>query len=522
MDIPQELIDRFIDELSESTQDLKSIALVGRPWLSRARYHLFRFITLAPLDPKEVNDYFAYLRRRASSSGGRHFYNPLSDEERRFLHSPPIQKPQQFVLQSISDTLTFVRGLKLESAVRIGGTRKIPAADYFGRWLGFGGDDVAEESIIMRDLGSNESFYEMQQQRWISIDLPWGWTGIHELPFRNLRYLHIQWSVFSWVTHPELSPISENQWPDYQFKRFIQANGGTLEHISVDEYPGFQMTQYEEDMSDSLLYLLTNNAPQLRTLFMGGILPRMNSNPARRANRTALRQPPIYSSGEAVPAVSSNAEDVSLSFNSLSLERFYLRGFESESMLFIEDSLLNGGALAAGKTKYLGLSTMPSDYNYKTLFSSLKRSITHLTLDLDKAVLRANIKFLTFPQLQCLQLIVNPLLGNAPREIINTLCRSSSGGSSQSSSSSPNKLQRLHFGFNSRFLSEEHPVIEVFRPYPFIDHQLHDLTVHQSKVALVTIALPEIDLERAFPYTIGAGSLKSQGTNEWWCRPNYL
>jgi hypothetical protein len=53
-------------------------------------------------------------------------------------------------------------------------------------------------------------------------------------------------------------------------------------------------------------------------------------------------------------------------------------------MLFIEDSLLNGGVLAAGKTKYLGLSIMPCDYSYKTLFSSLKRSITHLTLDLDE------------------------------------------------------------------------------------------------------------------------------------------
>ncbi|KIK54924.1 hypothetical protein GYMLUDRAFT_87855 [Collybiopsis luxurians FD-317 M1] len=165
---------------------------------------------------------------------------------------------------------------------------------------------------------------------------------------------------------------------------------------------------------------------------------------------------------------------------------------------------------------------MPCDYSYKTLFSSLKRSITHLTLDLDETVLRANIKFLMFPQPQCLQLIVNPLLGNVPREIINTLCRSSSGGSSQSSSSSSNKLKRLQFGFDSRFFPEEHPVIEVFRSYPSIDRQLLDLIIHQSKVALVTIALPAIDLERAFPETMGTGSLKSQGTNEWWCRPNYL
>ncbi|KAJ3710894.1 hypothetical protein DFJ43DRAFT_1009125 [Lentinula guzmanii] len=53
-DLPQEVIDRFIDELSNSIEDLRNLSLVCRSWLRRARYHLFRSITLGPQDFKEI------------------------------------------------------------------------------------------------------------------------------------------------------------------------------------------------------------------------------------------------------------------------------------------------------------------------------------------------------------------------------------------------------------------------------------------------------------------------------------
>ncbi|KAJ3863140.1 hypothetical protein EV359DRAFT_21196, partial [Lentinula novae-zelandiae] len=47
-DLPQELIDRFIDNFLHSIDDLKNLSLVSKSWLPRARYYIFRFITLAP------------------------------------------------------------------------------------------------------------------------------------------------------------------------------------------------------------------------------------------------------------------------------------------------------------------------------------------------------------------------------------------------------------------------------------------------------------------------------------------
>ncbi|KAF5392635.1 hypothetical protein D9757_002164 [Collybiopsis confluens] len=45
--LPPEIFDLFIDQLSDSPYDLKACALVSKSWLRRARSHLFRHVTLA-------------------------------------------------------------------------------------------------------------------------------------------------------------------------------------------------------------------------------------------------------------------------------------------------------------------------------------------------------------------------------------------------------------------------------------------------------------------------------------------
>lgn len=45
--LPFDIVDLFIDELRDSLDDLRSCALVCRSWLPRARFHLFRSISLA-------------------------------------------------------------------------------------------------------------------------------------------------------------------------------------------------------------------------------------------------------------------------------------------------------------------------------------------------------------------------------------------------------------------------------------------------------------------------------------------
>lgn len=44
--LPPEIFDLFIDQLSHSSPDLKSCCLVSKSWLSRSRHHLFRHIIL--------------------------------------------------------------------------------------------------------------------------------------------------------------------------------------------------------------------------------------------------------------------------------------------------------------------------------------------------------------------------------------------------------------------------------------------------------------------------------------------
>ncbi|KAE9392886.1 hypothetical protein BT96DRAFT_786114, partial [Gymnopus androsaceus JB14] len=45
---PQEIFDFFIDYLSHSPADLKSLSLVEKSWLPRTRKHLFRRFRISP------------------------------------------------------------------------------------------------------------------------------------------------------------------------------------------------------------------------------------------------------------------------------------------------------------------------------------------------------------------------------------------------------------------------------------------------------------------------------------------
>ncbi|KAF9073063.1 hypothetical protein BDP27DRAFT_1417523 [Rhodocollybia butyracea] len=383
--IPQELIDRFVDESRWDVDTLKNLSLVSRPWLSRTRHYLFHSITLAPRDIKEIYEYKSYLTRaKTSPTGSTRYYVPMSLEDRRLLDSSLDPTPQNVFLSSTPNILHHVRCLHLESSIRIGGSRKLTPIEYFQRYLGFG-----EDSLIVRDLTSDEGLFDLQQKRWASVDLPWGQFGLLELPFCKLQYVHIQWSVFSWMLDD--SEVPSGQWLGFQFGVLLKANEGTLDHVSIDEYPGFAWR--EEDSSelvlDGLLHLLAQNAPQIRTLCLQGpLLPR------RRASRrhSAMHPTPNvwdrplarYPSGEEVPPVFSNPDDDDAPSNGeLSIKHLFLRGFTSDSMVLIEDAFLNSSVLS--RLESLALSAMPDGFNYKVFLSTLRHSLTHLTLEFNES-----------------------------------------------------------------------------------------------------------------------------------------
>lgn len=601
-DLPQELIDRFVDDHSESTEDLKNLSLVGRCWLHRARYNLFRLITLAPQDPKEIKEYYAYLRRRVSmpARGGRNHYHALTSSEQRLLHSSLTQhpQPQKQFLSSLSDILPYVRGLRLESSIRIGGGRKIPPMEYFHRWLGYG-NEYAEESLLMRDLVSyDDNFLEKQNERWEAVDLPWGHrAGLHELPFRNLRYLHIQWSAFGWISP---SPVAEDidgdfpdsvnpdMWPGYQLGKLLKSSADTLNHVSIDEYPGFQLEQYGTPPhgTDALLDVLAENAPNLKSLCLGGLMVprRMSPHPMHDHYIDSpdpgpffSRDRPAYRTGEEVPPVYSdpiyNDGTTPRQAIILSLERLYLRGFDSKSTLLIEDVLLNRGILSSN-TKYLALSAMPEDFDYMFLFSRLRQSITHLTLDLDKSsalvqsffyrvtnlisVLIARtlkLEFTTFPKLKYLQVIMEPTI-NAHANLEHIICSLYDGAfpmddghrrsswlfvrhevqpsSSVHISKTSSQQFRLHVAFGHGIQSYIGSSVDYLLKILTVTAVIADtqLTKHSelpkpsalrrtrvNLIDLVTIDLPETELEKVFPLTFQTGHLMSGSTDEWWRPP---
>ncbi|KAJ3786015.1 hypothetical protein GGU10DRAFT_352912 [Lentinula aff. detonsa] len=546
-DLPQEVIDRFIDELSNSIEDLRNLSLVCRSWLRRARYHLFRSITLGPQDFKEIREHYADVKRKASRGG----WDPddrLSFDEEKLLRSPLAENPQpvQLFLSSISDTLPCVRGLRLIPFIQVG-RGLFPAQDYFHKWLGFGGDLYVSECYVKRESSPNEDFYKRQKARWDAVDLPWGHrAGIHALPFRNLRYIHIHWSVFSW-TPPSLSsegddvPISMSptHWPGFQLAMLIKSNADTLDYVSIDEYPGFRLDQYTSTPNaDGLLDLLAQNAPKLRSLSLGGLLrqfnPHIHITQPSDSSFFLSKDPPIYPSGEEVPNVSSDwafpRNDPPLTNpRQSSLECLSLRGFDSESTLLIEDAFLNRGVFSATRIKYLALSAMPKDYNYMFLFSKLYQSLSHLTLDLDNSTLNLDLKFSLFPNLECVQLIIHTLY--RARINLRNMVRSLSDNVSHldGSIAAFHMVRLLHIALGPGV----HPAIaRQYLTAASIDEFLLNLVQHPplglsksmgwTKLNMVTVDVSETILAKALPMTFATGCLKFGETDEWWHQPIYL
>ncbi|KAJ4465265.1 hypothetical protein C8J55DRAFT_528839 [Lentinula edodes] len=553
LDLPQELIDHFIDGFFDSIDDLKNLSLVSKSWLPRARYHIFRFITLAPQDLERIREYYAYLEHKASAiRNGRYYHHPFSFAEQRLLHSSLLGDlhPQTFFISSLQDTLHLVQGLRLESFIRVGRGRRISPQKYFHQWLGIRGQESAEESILMRDLYVDDKFHKRQKDRWNAVDLPWGHrAGLHALPFRCLRYLQIRWSVFSWIPPCVLLEGEESsavhadptQWPGYQLAMLFKANANTLDHVSIDEYPGFRSENYSSiQTSDALLHLLAKNVPKLKLLFLGGPMQRVDNIPIPEISfdlpqptdpdALLFRDRPLYPSGKEVPYVHPNLASTS-NYDSdcvlLSLDCFAIRGFDLESTLLIEDALLNSGALSA--TKYLALFAMPANFNYMFFLSRLRQSLTHLTLDLDKTTLHLELQFHCFPNLACLQLMIHSIRSTANLEnMVECLLNDDASESDEPMATAPSlKLLHLAFGYKHSYLVKQYltssSVDDLLRllvqPVPSDS----DKPIRRTKVGEITTDLPESSIADSLPMTFQTGSLNFGKTDVWWWRqPAYL
>ncbi|KAJ3994968.1 hypothetical protein F5050DRAFT_1770450 [Lentinula boryana] len=540
--LPQEIIDRFIDEFFNSIENLKNLSLVNSSWVHRARYHLFRFITLGPQDLKEIRHYYAELKATDTELGW-HVYYQLSNSEQKLLRSPLAQNPQPYesFLSSIADTLPDVRGLRLESLLRLGGVRRISPEHHFRKWLELGRDKNVEDLLVDKDFSAK------QKDRWEAVDLPWGHhAGIHALPFRNLRYIHIQWSVFSW-TPPTLSSggddflvcTNPNQWPGYQLAMLLKSNADTLDHVSIDEYPGFRVQQYNSTFHvDALLGILTQNVPNLQSLSLGGLRrvfhPHLHVTQPLGSSSFLESKPAIYPSGEEVPhafPAEGCSGDVHRSVNSrqLSLKRFFLRGFDSEATSLIEDVFLNGGVSPIKSIQYLALSAMPEDYNYMFLFSRVFQSLTHLTLDLDQSTLHLELKLYFFPRLECVQLMIPSTYRTIPNLYNMVGSLSDNVFHLDGSMPSVHTVRRLHIALAPGVHSG---IAEDYMTDSSIDEFLLNLVQHRpsglsksvgwTRVEMVTVDLPNTTLEKAFPMTFETGSLTFGETDEWWRQSTYL
>ncbi|KAJ3805854.1 hypothetical protein F5876DRAFT_81332 [Lentinula aff. lateritia] len=550
-DLPQELVDRFIDEFSHSIDDLKNLALVSKSWLHRARYHIFRCVTLAPQDRKEISEYYVYLERKATATRRHYYHHPLSFSEQRLLHSPLFGdlQPQALFISSIRDALHLVRGLRLESFIRVGRGRRISPQEYFHQWLGFWGRETIKESILMRDLFVDDEYHQRQRSRWNDVDLPWGHrAGLHALPFRCLRYLQIRWSVFSWIPPPvvleEDFPVvhmNPTQWPGYQLAMLFKANANTLDHVSIDEYPGFQLEKYSSThISDALLDLLAKNVPKLISLFLGGPMQRADAIPIpemsfdlpqpTEPDALLARDRPLYPSGEEVPYVYPNptiASSNELNHLPMSLDRVSVRGFDSQSTLLVEDAFLNSGVLST--TRYIALSSMPENFNYMFFLSRLSQSLTHLTLDLDKTTLHLKLRFHCFPNLACLQLMINSIRSTATlRNMVGCLLNDDASELDEPMTATPTvRLLHLSFGCELPELVRQYlmasAVDDLLRILVQPMSSESDKSIRRTKVDEITMDLPINTIADSLPMTFQTGSLNSGKTDVWWwCRPTYL
>ncbi|KAJ3712611.1 hypothetical protein C8R42DRAFT_727769 [Lentinula raphanica] len=557
-DLPQELVDRLVDESFDTIEHLKNLSLVAKPWLHRARYHLFRSITLAPKDRKEIENYYTYLKQQALPSYNRssRFYNPLSPTDQKFLRSSSSRnsESQTSILSSSPAILPHVRTLRLESSIRTGGGRKILAEDYFDRYLGFG--DNPDDSYLMRDVSYDaEEFYLKQMDRWYDIDLPWGHLhGIQALPFRNLRSVYIQWSLFSWTLplvddyeplYFDESPLSTDpMWqdhsPGYQLAMFLKSCADTLDHVFIDEYPGFCLAQYTSTHNaDALLDLIIQNSPNTKSLCLGGLytphtsasfdeatnlVPNHHNIVDPPSEPLTKRNPPIYPSGEEIPYVSSEVfgsiytcRDGHLSQRviSVSLERLFLRGFDEESSLLIEDALFNSDMISLQKITHLALSAMPATFDYAFLFSKLRHTLTHLTLDIDESTHSLKLRFSYFPSLEHLQFISYSVLYHSSlNSILSSLSDASQRGSGRT-------LKSLHLGFSNALRDSPVPSIENYLQVSEADTYLPNMLRTSSiqdgvKFAVVTMNMSQGDFARLLPNTFATGCLRVEETDRWW------
>ncbi|KAJ3818368.1 hypothetical protein F5878DRAFT_665668 [Lentinula raphanica] len=532
--LPQELIDRLVDEFQDDCTNLKVLSLVGRSWLPRARYHLFRSLTLTPQDLQAMRDNYADLKRRASLPFVLDPDDYVSLQDRKLLCSPLAENPQptQSFLSSITNTLPYVQGLRLLSFVLVG-NRRIYPREYFQGWLGYGGDEYASRCRLRWKSSSDEDFREMQKARWNAVDLPWGRrAGLHVLPFRNLKFLYIQWSVLSWTPPSESTPANPYDWPSYQLAKLINSNANTLDHLYIDEYPGFQFKQSNAGLNgDGLLDLLAMNASNLQSLCLGGLreayYPQFHLVQPEGSNDFLSFSRALYPSGEEVPYVMLGDNGLAKRFSAAPLKRLHLQGFDSEATVLIEDAIFNRGVFSLQSLTHLALTVMPVAYNYMFMFSKVQGTLTHLTLDLKDSSLYSELRLHFLPKLECLQIIIHAIYPTWTN--FHTIIESLSDNCYHLNESSPavQVVQLLHISFGpSRLLPNQAYLLsasvdELLQNLVCVPPKIPDFT-GRSRVETVTFDLEETVLADSLPITYSTGHLKEGTLDNWWLRPSYL
>ncbi|KAJ3845424.1 hypothetical protein F5878DRAFT_599520 [Lentinula raphanica] len=534
--LPQELIDRIIDEFHDSSQDLNTLSLVGRSWLQRARFHLFRYLTLVPQDIQAICEDYAEVKRRASDPVMSDLY--LDFHEIRFLRSSLGQNPQPTVsfLSSITNVLPYVQGCRLLSDVRVG-AQHVTVVDYLHNWLGFGGDEYASQCRLIRTSSSKEEFWQRQKARWDAIDLPWGrGTGIHALPFRALKFIHIDWSVFSWTPPSERGQImgSTNpaHWPGHQLALLIDSNANTLDHVSINEYPGFQLKHYNSTSNgDVLLDLLAKLGPNIHSLSLGGLrqpfYPSFHLVRPEGSNDFLSLDPAVYPSGEEVPHAMLGDNCLPQKSSAPYLERLYLQGFDLESTSLIEDCIFNHGVFSVRGLTHLALTVMPRDYDYMFMFSKLQGSLTHLTLDLNRSTCDLQLKFSFFPKLECLQLVLHSIYLTWTH--LHDMVESLSNSFYKLDGSLPiiQVVKSLHIslGPNAQLGTQgfllSASVDEILESLVCIPSEIPE-SMGWSRVEWVTFDLPETILAETLPIAYSTGRLKERDSSYWWYRPTFM
>ncbi|KAJ3838743.1 hypothetical protein EV361DRAFT_889116 [Lentinula raphanica] len=528
--LPQEIIDCFIDEFRHSVEDLRNMCLVDRLWLRRARYHLIRSLTLTPQDLESIRASYVNVNCKAT----REYViepdsHPSSDGEQSTCTSRAgSAQPIQSFISSIVNSCPSIRGLRLLSFIQAG-VRGVSVNRHR-----LGGVDSSLTRRARQEVASNERLRDLETKaRWDAVDLPWGRRGgIHALPFKNLRFLHIQWSVFSWTSpdHDILDGIDPDHWPGYQLAMLIKNNTYTLDHVFIDEYPGFCLEQdHASSQGDALLEVLARNAPSLRTLSLGGLLQPYHIHRRHAASETALlsRNRASYPCGEKVPHVMPSMIDDSTHRKATlpSLQRLFLQGFDSESTILIEGTLTSCDLLSLGGIRYLALSAMPRDYDYLFMFSKMHQSLTHLTLDLDESIRNLILNLCSFPQLESLQLMIYD--SYRTWDVLHHFVDSLSKNAFHINGSMPPQhiAKVLHFAFGPGVSPKG---AKFYLIGASVDDALKELVsvpaepMGRSKVQLVTMDLSETVLAEVLPLTFWTGCLKTGKTDDWWCWPSYL